>query len=169
LAIDELGAVIAIDFSVAAVTVRVNEFEVTPLELAVIADVPTPTAVARPVVLIVATPGVPEFHVAVLVRFCVVPSVNVPVAVNWSVNPLAIEELGAVIAIDCSVAAVTVNVKEFEVMPLEEAVITDVPTPTAVARPAALIVATVGVAEFQVAVPVKFCVVPSVNVPVAVN
>jgi hypothetical protein len=89
--------------------------------------------------------------------------------VNWSVSPLAIEELGAVIAIDCSVAVVTVRVNEFEVMPLEEAVIADVPTPTAVAKPAALMVATLGVAEFQVAVTVKFCVVPSVSVPVAVN
>jgi hypothetical protein len=169
LAIEELGAVIAIDFSTAAVTVRVNEFDVTPLELAVTADVPVPTAVAKPAVLIVATVGVAEFHTAVLVRFCVVPSVNVPVAVNWSVSPLAIEELGAVIAIDFSTAAVTVRVNEFEVTPLELAVIADVPVPTAVARPDALIVATVGVAEFHVAVPVRFCVVPSLNVPVAVN
>ena len=82
MAIDELGAVIAIDFNVAAVTVNVNVFEVTPLELAVMLEVPVPTAVANPVVLIVATPGVAEFHIAVFVRFCVAPSVNVPVAVN---------------------------------------------------------------------------------------
>jgi hypothetical protein len=69
LAIDELGALIAIDCSVAEVTVRINEFEVTPPELAVIADVPLPTAVAKPAALIVATAGVPEVHVAVLVRF----------------------------------------------------------------------------------------------------
>jgi hypothetical protein len=164
-----LGAVIAIDCSVAAVTVRVNEFEVTPPEDAAIEDVPVPTAVARPAALIVATPGVPEAHTAVLVKFCVVPSVNVPVAVNWSVNPFATDELGAVIAIDFSVAAVTVRVNEFEVTPPELAVMTDVPVPTAVARPAALIVATPGVPVFQTAVLVRFCVVPSVNVPVAVN
>ena len=70
------------DCSTAGVTVKVNVFEVTPPEPAVIADVPVATAVARPAALIVATVGVAEFHAAVLVRFCVVPSVNVPVAVN---------------------------------------------------------------------------------------
>ena len=43
------------------------------------------------------------------------------------------------------------------------------PAPVAVARPTALIVATVTAEEFHVAVPVRFCVVPSLNVPVAVN
>jgi hypothetical protein len=147
----------------------VNELEVTPLETAVISDVPVPTAVAKPAALIVATPGVPEFHTAVLVRFCVVPSLNVPVAVNWSVSPLAIEELGAVIAIDLSVAEPTVKVNEFEFTPLRAAVIMAFPLFTAVARPAVLIVATDGVPEFHVAVLVRFCVVPSLNVPVAVN
>ena len=82
MATDELGAVIAMDCSTAGVTVKVSVFEVTPLELAVIADVPVATAVARPAALMVATAGVAEFQVAVLVRFCVVPSVSVPVAVN---------------------------------------------------------------------------------------
>jgi hypothetical protein len=82
LAIDEFGAEIKIDCKVGAVTVNVIEFEVTPFELAVITDVPALTAVARPVAPIVATPGVAEFHSAVLVRFCVVESVYVPVAVN---------------------------------------------------------------------------------------
>ena len=35
---------------------------------------PVPTAVARPAVLIVATPAAEELHVAVLVRFWVLPS-----------------------------------------------------------------------------------------------
>jgi hypothetical protein len=43
---------------------------------------PVPVAVARPAVLIVATVSVEELHVAVLVRFRVVPSLKVPVAVN---------------------------------------------------------------------------------------
>jgi hypothetical protein len=71
-----------VTWRVAAVTVKVNEFEVTALEKAVMVEVPMFTAVARPAVLMVATAGVPEVHVAVLVRFCVEPSVNVPVAVN---------------------------------------------------------------------------------------
>ena len=71
-------------------------------------------------------------------------------------------------AIDCSVAAVTVS----KVEPLigdDVAVIVEVPTPAPLASPAALIVAVVVVPEFQVTVDVKFCVVPSLNVPVAVN
>src|SRR5579859_5685483 len=119
------------DSKVAGVTVRVNAFEVTPPELAVINDVPLLTAVAKPAVLMVATPGVAEFQTAMLVRFCVVPSVNVPVAVNRSVSPLANDELGAVMVSDLSTAGVTVNVSVFEVTPLEAAVMLEVPVATA--------------------------------------
>ena len=69
-----------------------------------------PTAVARPVVLIVATVEEEEFHVAVLVRFCVVPSLKVPVAVNCWVFPIAIEGFAGVTARDASVAGATVSV-----------------------------------------------------------
>jgi hypothetical protein len=72
--------------------------------------VPRPTAVASPAVLIVATVAAEELHVAVLVRFCVLASVYVPVAVNCCVLPLVIEGLAGVTAIDTSVAAVTVSV-----------------------------------------------------------
>jgi hypothetical protein len=43
---------------------------------------PTLFAVDRPLALTVATDVLEELHVAELVRFCVLPSVNVPVAVN---------------------------------------------------------------------------------------
>ena len=69
-----------------------------------------PTAVAKPVVLIVATVEEEEFHVAVLVRFWVVPSLKVPVAVNCWVFPTAIEGFVGVTLMDTSVAAVTVSV-----------------------------------------------------------
>ena len=61
-------------------------------------------------VLIVATVEEEEFHVAVLVRFWVVPSLNVPVAVNCSVFPMAIEGCVGVTAMDASVAGATVSV-----------------------------------------------------------
>ena len=38
--------------------------------------------VARPVGLMLTAEALDEAHVAVFVRFCVLPSVNVPVAVN---------------------------------------------------------------------------------------
>jgi len=43
---------------------------------------PIAAPVARPVAVMFATAGLELDHVAVLVRFCVVPSLNVPVAVN---------------------------------------------------------------------------------------
>ena len=76
--------------------------------------------------------------------------------------------MAGVTAMDCSVAAVTVRTV-LPVTPFRLAEIADVPTPAPVARPAAVIVATDGVAEAQVTLPVRFCVVLSLNVPVAVN
>ena len=78
---------------------------------------PVPKALARPAVLIVATVAAEELHVAVLLRFCVVPSVYVPVAVNCCVPPLAIDGFAGVTAIDTSVAAVTVSVVLPETVP----------------------------------------------------
>jgi hypothetical protein len=167
LAIDGLAGVTAIDCSVAAFTVS----KVEPLiddDVAVIVEVPTPAPLASPDALIVAVVVVPELHVTVLVRFCVVPSLNVPVAVNCCVAPLAIAGFAGVTAIDCSVAAVTVRVVEPLIAP-DVALIVEFPTPAPVARPVVLIVAVAVVPELHVTVLVRFCVVPSLNVPVAVN
>ena len=81
MAIEGFAGVTATDTSVAAVTVSVVLPEMEP-EVARIVVEPVPTAVARPAVLIVATVPAEELHVAVLVRSCVVPSLNVPVALN---------------------------------------------------------------------------------------
>ncbi len=75
LAIAGAAGVTAIDLRVAAVTVRV----VVPLPLVAVTVVePTLRAVARPllpeVLLIVATAGVAEVQLTILVRFCVEPS-----------------------------------------------------------------------------------------------
>ena len=71
-----------IDCSVAAVAVSEITFEVTPLCAALMSAVPVANAVARPALLIVAVAGFDELQVAEFVRFCVVPSLNVPVALN---------------------------------------------------------------------------------------
>jgi hypothetical protein len=167
LAIDGFAGVTAIDCSVAAVTVRTVEPLIAP-DVAVIVDVPTPAALARPAVLIVAVAVVPDNHVTLDVRFCVVPSLNVPVAVNCWVAPLVIEGFAGVTAIDCSVAAVTVRSVDPEIDD-DVAVIVEVPTPAPLASPAELIVAVELVPELHVTVLVRFCVVPSLKVPVAVN
>ena len=154
LVIDGFAGVTAIDCSVAAVTVSTVE----PLiddDVAVIVEVPTPAPVASPAVLIVAVVVVPELHATVLVRFCVVPSLNVPVAVNRWVAPLVIDGFAGVTAIDCNVAAVTVSTVDPEIDD-DVAVIVEVPTPAPLARPAALIVAVMVVPEVQVTLEVRF-------------
>lgn len=79
---DALGALIAIDCSVAVVTVKVREFDVIPLCAALMLLEPAAIPVTNPAALIVATPELEEVQVAEVVRFCVLPSLNVPLAVN---------------------------------------------------------------------------------------
>ena len=73
---------------------------------------------------------------------------------------------------DTSVAAVTVNVVLPEISP-DVAVIVVPPGATAVASPlkpaALLMVAIAGTEDVQVTDDVRFCVVASVNIPVAIN
>jgi hypothetical protein len=70
---DGFTGVTAIDTSVAAVTVSVVLPETVPEVAWMVVD-PVPTALASPAVLIVATAAAEELHVAVLARFCVLPS-----------------------------------------------------------------------------------------------
>jgi hypothetical protein len=166
-AIAAVGGLMAIETSVADVTVNSLE-PLTEPEAAEMFAVPCATLVAKPAELIVAVAGVPDDQVAVLVRFCVLPSVYVPVAVNCSVVPGAIDGVAGVTAIDTSVATVVVSVAD----PLTEpdvAVMVAVPCATLVARPVGVMVATAGVLELHCREPLMFCVLPSLNVPVAVN
>ena len=70
------------------ITVRVSAGLVTSASDAVIALVPRARAVARPVLLIVATDGVADAQVTELVMSRVSPSAKVPMAVNCPVKPL---------------------------------------------------------------------------------
>jgi hypothetical protein len=69
-----LAGVTAIDRRVAAVTVSTAAGEVTPLRLAVMLLVPTPTPVASPLAAMVATEVVAEFHVTLAVMLPVLES-----------------------------------------------------------------------------------------------
>lgn len=95
-----------------------------------------------------------------------------PVAVSCSWVPAAIVGLLGVIAIDTSVAFVTVNVVD-PVRPWSKALIVAVPGATPVATPslpaAFEIVATVVFVVVQVATVVMSAVEPSLNVPIAMN
>ena len=59
----------------------------TAPEVAVMVVLPAPAPVASPPLLIVATFVAEEFHVAEFVRFCVLPSLNVPVAASCTLAP----------------------------------------------------------------------------------
>jgi hypothetical protein len=163
-AIVGICGLIAIDTSTAGFTTNVA-LELIEPELIPIVVVPVPSVLASPavplVLLIVATVATVELQWPLCVRSCVVPSVNVPVAVNCCVAPSAIAAVGGLIAIDTSVAVVTVSWVDALIVP-EVAVILAEPIPTLCANPGLLIVATDSVSDVHVAVLVRFCVLPSV-------
>jgi len=70
------------ELKVAAVTFNGSTFEVTPPCPALMFADPTALPVANPPVLMLTTAVFDELQVTELVRFCVLPSLNVPVAVN---------------------------------------------------------------------------------------
>jgi hypothetical protein len=95
----------------------------------------------------------------VSVRFCVLPSEYVPVAVNCTLLPsrLMMVGLAGVTAIDCSTALVTVMASD-PVTPFSVARALKLPVATPVADPAALTTPTEGVAEDHPTWLVRFCV-----------
>jgi hypothetical protein len=131
-------------------------FDVIPVWAAVILVGPMATAVSKPVALTVAAAGLEELQVAEVVRFCVLLSLNVPVAVSCSVLPRTTELLGAVIMIDCNAAAVTVSATVFEVTPPCDALMLVEPIPEPVATPLLLIVAAAVFEEVQAIDLVRF-------------
>jgi len=128
---------------------------------------------ATPVLAPIVTAAVLEdvhAHEAVKVA-CIVPSLKVADAPKFWVPPGAMLTAGiGVMAIELRTAT-TVSMTAGLVMPvaLSLAVIMVVLLWTPVAKPVALIVAFAGVDELQVTDAVRFRVVPSLKVPVAVN
>src|SRR5580704_1177846 len=159
-----------IDTSTACVTVSIVDPLIAP-EVAVMFAVPLPALEASPALLMVAVDGVSDDQAAVAVRSIVLLSVNEPVALNCCVVPSPIEGLAGAIVIETSAAAVTVIVVEPVTLPLV-ALIVAVPVPEAVTRPGVppkLISAVEGAPELHCTVCVRFCVLVSLKVPVAVN
>ncbi len=150
------------------VTVKTVEPEMLPTVALIDVD-PAAIAVASPAepltLLIEATPAADEPQTAVVVRFWLVLSLYLPVAVNCSVVPLAKEGVPGVTAIETSVTfgAETVSVVEPDT-PADAADTVVLPIATALARPGlfdALNVATVVAADAQVTEDVRFWVEPS--------
>jgi len=159
----------------ACAVVPVTVKTVVPLtapNVALIVDVPVLTPVATPAALIVATAVVAELHVTVDVKFCDVPSLKCPMAMNACITFVAIVGFAGVMLIVCNVgpAADTVS----SAVPLMAAFVVDValivtgpPAATPVATPDALIVAIAVFDDDQFTLTAP--VVPSEKCPVAPN
>jgi len=106
-----------------------------------------------------------ELHVTEFVRFCVLPSVKVPVAENCCVFPSEMDGAVGVTAIETSTGAPTVKVVEPWMEPKVASTVVP-PWATLLARPLALIVAICD-DELQVTDAVRFCVFPLLNLPLA--
>ena len=132
---------------------------------------PGPVPVAKPLLLTVATPVEDELQLTEAVRFCVLPSEKIPVAVRCTLVPLAMDGFTGVMVSDINVTA-TLSVAVPVTGPstlLNVAEIVELPCLTPVASPLELTTATPVSDELQVTRLVRSLVLPSPNVPVAVN
>ena len=130
---------------------------------------PAATAVARPLLLTVATDVLDELQVTCAVISWLVPSEYVPEAANCWVSPTGMLGLTGVTDMEDRVAEVTVRVVAPRDRPGKVAVMVAVPAATAVARPVLLTVATDVLDELQVTCVVISWLVPSEYAPEAVN
>jgi hypothetical protein len=102
-AMDALVGETAIETRAAGVTVR-DALPLTPDDAALMFAEPTATLVAMPVLEMVATLVFDEVQVAELVKFLVLPSLYLPVAVNCWPAPAATEGVPGVTWMDCKTA-----------------------------------------------------------------
>ena len=114
-AIDGLAGLIVMETRATLLMVSTADPDTVPDE-AEIDDCPEATLVANPTVplmlLTVATEPFDELHWTEVVTFCVLPSLKVPVAANWTVVPSGIVEADGLTAMETSAADVTVSVAE---------------------------------------------------------
>jgi len=154
----EFAGVTAIDTNVALFTLSEAVPVIEP-EIALIVADPVPTEVARPEALTVAVPETDDVHVTD-VKSCVLPSSNIPTALNCWVVPSAIETAFGSTSIDIRCAETTVRV----VVSLRDptvAVIVVCPAPTVVASPEPFMLATEAEEELHVTPLTRSCVDPS--------
>lgn len=163
----EFAGVIATEVSVPVPTVRVV-VPLIPPELAVTVTDPLFLPWARPEPRTWAMFGFEDFHDRPLRLLEVLPSLNVPTAVNFSDVPFSIRGLLGRMLMDTSLAVETVKPVEPLIAPsVAEMVV--VPVARLVAAPWLLMVAVAGVEEPHRTESVRSCVLASLKVPVAVN
>lgn len=167
----DVAGITAMEATVALVTVSIAGAEIILPEVAVIVEVPGVRAWTRPfvgsVLLMLPTAAPEEFHVTCDVKFWILPSVNVPVAVNCWFVAGAIETVAGVTAMETR-EMVTIRVALLLTLP-DVAVMVVEPTALPVASPLLAIVATLVSDELHVTELVKSLLLPSLYWPVAVN
>lgn len=161
------NGVTAIDASVAAVTLRLAEPVIEP-EVATTLAVPLACPVTMPEALTFTTPAGDTLQTTAFVKSCVLPSVNVPIADNCSLAPVAMDELAGITASETRAADVTARLAE-PLNPPKVAVMLVVPTATLLATPAEVMVATDVADDVQLTELVRSRLLPSLYLPVAVN
>ena len=155
-------------------TVKVVEALTEP-DAASIVVAPTLEVEAKPfdpgALLIVATPVADELHVTVLVRFCMLPSLYVCVAVNCCVVPKAIEGFVGAMVNDTSAGGPTVTVVEPHTEPAQALTVAE-PAAAASAVPrllaSSVTLTATGFDELQLT-EASCSVLLSLNVPIAVK
>jgi hypothetical protein len=162
-----LAGVMAMEDRAEGFTVRVVFPEILR-KVEVMVAIPAATAVARPLLLTVATAALDDLQVTRVVIFWVVPSEYAPEAVNCFLFPTGTLGLAGVIDIEDRVAWFTLKVVLPEIR-REVAVMVAAPAATAVPSPLPSTVATDGSEEVQVTCVVISLVVPSEYVPKAIN
>lgn len=162
-----VGGEICIDVSGEPST-TMAKFALSEPSCAVTVAFPADSAVTLPAPLTLATLDADDVQVTILVITSVVPSLNVPVATQFTKVVGASTALAGVTEIEVSVAELTFNGALPET-PVKVAEMLAVPGPIAVAVPAAPTVATAGLSEAQVLSLVMTCLVPSLKTPVAVK
>src|SRR5436190_7383207 len=134
--------------------------------------VPAATELATPRASIAATLAFDEVQFTWLVRFCVLPSLKLPVAANCTELPRLTLGMLGVTVMEVRVALVTFS-DAVPTCPANSAVIVAVPGAMPDASPwlpgATLTVATDDGDAVQMAEFVRFCVFPSANVPMALK
>ena len=162
---------IATEVSAAFVTVRFAAPETLP-DAAVIVELPGVNPFVVPSVgtelLTVAMLAEEELQVAVFVTSCVLPSVNVPVALKVVVVSAAIDAVDGTTAIVTKFGGATVNVVAL-LTPSKLAETVEVPCPTVVASPEGETVAAAALELFHTTNAVKSLALPSLYLPVAWN
>jgi hypothetical protein len=155
----------------AGVTVTLADGAMTPFNDAEMPVLPTADASATPVWMpTLAFAGLTDDQSTCVVRLAVLPSEYVPMADRLTFVPLgSVVEAGVMVMLP-SVAAMTVMLAVFEVMPFNAALTVVIPTAAPTRLPVlAPIVAVNGSAEDQMTCDVTSAVVPSEYVPVAVR